>query len=61
MAPNPLNADARARMEALNAEAGQYAIWLRTQANAPAQRPWFHDTDVKAAAKWRKAAWLQAR
>jgi len=49
MAPNPLNADARARMEALNAEAGQYAIWLRTQANAPAQRPWFHDTDVKAA------------
>ena len=49
MAPNPLNADARARMEALNAEAEQYAIWLRTQANAPAQRPWFHDTDVKSA------------
>ena len=48
MAPTPLNADARARMEALNAEAAQYAIWLRTQANAPAQRPWFADTDVKA-------------
>jgi gentisate 1,2-dioxygenase len=40
----PLAADARARMEALNAEAAHLAIWLRTQANAPAQLPWFRDT-----------------
>ncbi len=46
--PSPLNADARARMEALNAEAGDLSIWLRTQANAPAQRPWFHATDIGA-------------
>src|SRR5437899_1371058 len=35
-------------MEALNAEAGKLNIWLRTQANAPAQRPWFRDTGVEA-------------
>ena len=45
-AGKPLNADARARMEALNAEAAPLSIWLRTQANAPAQRAWFKDTDV---------------
>jgi gentisate 1,2-dioxygenase len=28
-------------MEALNEEAAACHIWLRTQANAPAQRPWF--------------------
>ena len=42
--PQPSRAvptDARAAMEALNAEAGKLNIWLRTQANAPAQRPWF--------------------
>ncbi len=44
----PLNADARARMEALNAEAGNLSIWLRTQANAPAQRPWFRDEGLGA-------------
>ena len=52
-APNsahpPLNADARARMEALNAEAGGLSIWLRPQANAPAQRPWFRDAEAGAA------------
>ncbi|HVC51720.1 MAG TPA: cupin domain-containing protein [Stellaceae bacterium] len=40
---------AREAMERLNAEAGQYHIWLRTQANAPAQRPWFRDTGIAAA------------
>ena len=30
-------------MEKLNAEAAGLHIWLRTQANAPAQRPWFRD------------------
>lgn len=40
----------RAAMEALNAEAeaGGLHIWLRTQANAPAQRPWFHDGGIDA-------------
>jgi gentisate 1,2-dioxygenase len=40
--------NARAAMETLNAEAGKYNIWLRTQANAPAQRPWFRDTGIEA-------------
>ena len=38
--------DARAAMEALNAEAAPLSIWLRTQANAPAQRPWFRETGL---------------
>ena len=38
---------ARAAMEALNAEAGPLHIWLRTQANAPAQRPWFKETGLQ--------------
>jgi gentisate 1,2-dioxygenase len=41
-----LSTDARALMEALNAEAGHLSIWLRTQANAPAQRAWFRETAV---------------
>jgi len=41
--------DAREAMERLNAEAGgRLHIWLRTQANAPAQRPWFRDTGLQA-------------
>jgi len=40
--------DARKAMERLNAEAGGLHIWLRTQANAPAQRPWFRDTELQA-------------
>jgi gentisate 1,2-dioxygenase len=40
--------DAREAMERLNVEAGGLHIWLRTQANAPAQRPWFHDTGLQA-------------
>ena len=34
---------ARAAMERLNGEARGLNIWLRTAANAPAQRPWFRD------------------
>jgi len=34
---------AREAMERLNAAAGGLHIWLRTQANAPAQTPWFKD------------------
>jgi gentisate 1,2-dioxygenase len=45
---------AREAMEQLNAEAGKLHIWLRTQANAPAQQPWFRatglDTEGKIAA-----------
>jgi len=37
---------AREAMEVLNAEAGGLHIWLRTQANAPAQRPWFQDSGI---------------
>ena len=48
-ATTPLNADARARMEALNADAAHLAIWLRTQANAPAQRAWFSPPDLGGA------------
>src|SRR5215472_16386827 len=43
--------DARKAMEALNAEAGGLHIWLRTQANAPAQRPWFRETGLASAGR----------
>jgi gentisate 1,2-dioxygenase len=39
---------ARAAMERLNGEAAGLNIWLRTQANAPAQRAWFHDSGLEA-------------
>ena len=39
---------AREAMERLNADAAGLHIWLRTQANAPAQRPWFRDTGIAA-------------
>jgi gentisate 1,2-dioxygenase len=42
---------AREEMERLNAEAGQLQIWLRTQANAPAQRPWFRETGLEASGR----------
>ncbi len=45
----PLPKGAREAMEQLNAEAGALNIWLRTQANAPAQRPWFRDTGLDMA------------
>jgi gentisate 1,2-dioxygenase len=41
-----VNSAAREAMERLNAEAAGLNIWLRTQANAPAQRPWFRDTGI---------------
>ena len=39
---------AREAMEQLNAEAAPLNIWLRTQANAPAQPPWFRETGLSA-------------
>ena len=39
---------AREAMERLNAEAAPLNIWLRTQANAPAQPPWFRETGLNA-------------
>src|SRR5207302_5346920 len=39
-----LSSKARAMMEELNADANKSHIWVRTQMNAPAQRPWFTDT-----------------
>ena len=48
MATAGLNSAARAAMEAMNAEAAGLHIWLRTQANAPAQRAWFHDDGLEA-------------
>src|SRR5271155_2841016 len=43
--------DAREAMEQLNAEAAALHIWLRTQANAPAQRPWFRETGLAASGR----------
>jgi gentisate 1,2-dioxygenase len=43
----PLPMRAKEAMEQLNAEAGKLHIWLRTQANAPAQQPWFRDTGLE--------------
>jgi gentisate 1,2-dioxygenase len=42
--PAGLSNKAREMMEAINAEAGKQHVWVRTQANAPAQRPWFSET-----------------
>src|SRR5436309_12389163 len=49
MPAKAINSAARAAMEKLNAEAERSGlhIWLRTQANAPAQRPWFHDSGLE--------------
>jgi len=46
---NALPSAARDAMERLNAEAGKYNIWLRTQANAPSQRSWFNSTGLDVA------------
>lgn len=43
MSPPPLPSAAREAMERLNREAEGLHIWLRTQANAPSQHPWFRD------------------
>src|SRR3954451_17040201 len=47
-ARTPLNLPSAAReaMEKLNGQANGLNIWLRTQANAPAQRPWFKDGGI---------------
>ena len=45
----PVNA--REAMEKLNAEVGPLHIWMRTQANAPAQRPWFRETGLEASGR----------
>jgi gentisate 1,2-dioxygenase len=55
----PLAAKAREAMERLNGEAGHLAIWLRTAANAPSQKPWFThtgDTDAGQMAQGKVAA-----
>ena len=39
--PRALSNKAREMMEAINTEAGKHNVWVRTQANSPAQRPWF--------------------
>src|SRR5256886_17262519 len=44
-APGGISNKARELMEAINSEAGKHNVWVRTQANAPAQRPWFSQTD----------------
>src|SRR3954469_3668798 len=43
-----LSSKAREMMEQLNSDAGKSHIWVRTQMNAPAQRPWFTDTGGKS-------------
>jgi gentisate 1,2-dioxygenase len=39
-----LSSKAHALMEQINSDAAKENIWVRTQMNAPAQRPWFADT-----------------
>jgi gentisate 1,2-dioxygenase len=43
-APAGLSNKAREMMEAINTDAAKHHVWIRTQANAPAQRPWFSQT-----------------
>jgi gentisate 1,2-dioxygenase len=43
-APGGLSSKARELMEAINTDAGKHNIWVRTQANSPAQKPWFSET-----------------
>jgi gentisate 1,2-dioxygenase len=50
-AAKPTAPGAREAMEQLNAEASALHIWLRTQANAPAQRPWFRETGPSASGR----------
>src|ERR1700748_1870248 len=40
----PLSHQAREMMEAINVDAAKHHVWVRTQANSPAQRPWFSET-----------------
>jgi len=43
-APAGLSNKAREMMEAINTDAAKHHVWVRTQANSPAQRPWFSQT-----------------
>jgi len=43
--------DAKEAMERLNADAASLHIWLRTQADAPAQPPWFRETGLAASGR----------
>jgi len=45
-----LSSKARAMMEELNTDAAKSHIWVRTQMNSPAQRPWFTDTGGQSGA-----------
>src|SRR4030088_1462313 len=45
-----LSSKAREMMEQLNADAAKSHVWVRTQMNSPAQRPWFTDTGGKSGA-----------
>src|SRR5215813_10667030 len=45
-----LSSKARELMEALNADAAKSNVWVRTEMNSPAQRPWFTDTGGKSGA-----------
>jgi gentisate 1,2-dioxygenase len=38
---------AREMLEQLNVEAANHNIWIRTQMNSPAQRPWFSATEIE--------------
>jgi gentisate 1,2-dioxygenase len=42
-------AEVRDALEELNETAGEVGVWVRTQANSPAQRPWFTDHEGKGA------------
>jgi gentisate 1,2-dioxygenase len=44
MGAQVLSVRARELMEQLNAEAAKLHLWLRTEMNNPAQRPWFSET-----------------
>ena len=48
-APAGLSNKAREMMEAINADAAKHHVWVRTQANAPAQRSWFSATKAGCA------------
>src|SRR6059058_4400131 len=43
-APAGLSNKAREMMEAINSDSAKHHVWVRTQANAPAQRAWFSQT-----------------
>ena len=52
----PLSNKAREMMEAINVDAAKHHVWIRTQANAPAQRPWFSATGGEGSGQFASAA-----